>query len=128
VFRFGLIGYGAWGCHHAEAIAKAPRARLAAIACRTEATAETARRDFSGVPIHLGRLLSIGHELRLSAQWGRINAMIDEEEIGERSDSPGARRGSTDHGRARMKRARQREDSAGRIWSAIRSMVSRMAG
>jgi hypothetical protein len=57
-----------------------------------------------------------------------FKAMIDEGEIGERSDSAGARRGSTDHGRARMKRARQREDSAGRIWSAIRSMVSRMAG
>jgi predicted dehydrogenase len=59
------------------------RVRPAAIACRTEATAETARRDFSGVPIHLGRILSIGHELRLSAQWGRIKAMIDEGEIGD---------------------------------------------
>ena len=100
MFRFGLIGYGAWGCHHAEAIAKAPRARLAAIACRTEATAETARRDFSGVPIHLGRLLSIGHELRLSRAVGRTNAMIDAGEIGERSDSARARRGSTDDSRA----------------------------
>ena len=143
MIRFGLIGYGAWGRHHAEAIAKAPGARLAAIACRTEATAEAARRDFPDVPVHLdyrellarsdvdavdivlpndlhaevgvaalergkdvllekpmartaeecdallaaaarsGRVLSIGHELRLSAQWGRIKAMIDAGEIGE---------------------------------------------
>ena len=143
MIRFGLIGYGAWGRHHAEAVAKAPGALLAAIACRTEATAQAARRDFPDVPIHLdyrellarldvdavdivlpndlhaevgvaalergmdvllekpmartaeecdalmaaaarsGRILSIGHELRLSAQWGRIKAMIDAGEIGE---------------------------------------------
>src|SRR5262249_57976150 len=29
-----------------------------------------------------GRVLSIGHELRLSAQWGRIKAMIDTGDIG----------------------------------------------
>ena len=33
--RFGLIGYGAWGRHHAQAIAREPGARLTAIACRT---------------------------------------------------------------------------------------------
>ena len=37
--RFGLIGYGLWGRHHATAIRKAPGAVLAAIACRSEATA-----------------------------------------------------------------------------------------
>ena len=37
--RFGLIGYGLWGRHHAAAIAKAPGAELAAIACASEATA-----------------------------------------------------------------------------------------
>lgn len=143
MIRFGLIGYGAWGRHHAEAIVTAPGARLAAIACRTVATAELARRDFPDVPVHLdyrdllaqvdvdavdvvlpnylhaevgvaalehgkdvllekpmartaeecnaligaarrsGCVLSIGHELRLSAQWGRIKAMIDAGEIGE---------------------------------------------
>jgi len=143
LIRFGLVGYGAWGRHHAEAITNTPGARLAAIACRTEATAEAARRDFPGVPVHLdyrqllarpdvdavdivvpndlhaeigvaalergadvllekpmartaeecdaliaaasrsGGILSIGHELRLSAQWGRIKALIDEGEIGE---------------------------------------------
>jgi myo-inositol 2-dehydrogenase / D-chiro-inositol 1-dehydrogenase len=142
VLRFGLIGYGAWGRHHAAAIAAAPGAALVAIACRTEATAASARRDFPGVAIDLdyrallrrpdvdavsialpnhlhaevgvaalehgkdvllekpmartpaecdqliaagrraGRVLSIGHELRLSAQWGRIKAMIDAGDIG----------------------------------------------
>lgn len=143
MIRFGLIGYGAWGRRHAEAIAEAPRAALRAIACRTEATAAAARRRFPDVPVHLdyrellarpdidavdivvpndlhaqvgvaalehgkdvllekpmartaaecdaliaaarraGRVLSIGHELRLSAQWGRIKALIDAGEIGE---------------------------------------------
>lgn len=140
---FGLIGYGAWGRLHGEAIARAHGARLAAIACRTEATAAAARRDFPEVPVHLdyrevlarpeveavdivlpnhlhaevgvaaldqgkhvllekplacsveecdrliaaarrsGQVLSVGHELRLSAQWGRIKALIDAGEIGE---------------------------------------------
>ena len=140
--RFGLIGYGLWGRHHATAIASAPGATLAAIACASEATAATAARDFPStsvdigyrallarrdidavavvVPNHLhaevgvaaldagkdvllekpmattledcdrllaaartsGRVLSIGHELRLSAQYGRVKAMIDAGEIG----------------------------------------------
>ncbi len=33
--RFGLIGYGAWGSHHARAIAKTPGAELVAIAARS---------------------------------------------------------------------------------------------
>jgi myo-inositol 2-dehydrogenase / D-chiro-inositol 1-dehydrogenase len=141
--RFGLIGYGLWGRHHATAIRKAPGAVLAAIACRSEATAALARRDFPGVPVHLdyrellarpdvdvadvvvpnhlheeigvaaleqgkdvllekpmaataaqcdrllaaarrsGRILSIGHELRLSTQWGSVKAIIDAGDIGE---------------------------------------------
>lgn len=141
--RFGLIGYGLWGRHHATAIRKAPGAVLAAIACRSEATAAAARRDFPDVPVHLdyrdllaradvdvadvvvpnhlheeigvaaldrgkdvllekpmaataaqcdrllaaarrsGRVLSIGHELRLSTQWGTVKAIIDAGDIGE---------------------------------------------
>ncbi|HYF56662.1 MAG TPA: Gfo/Idh/MocA family oxidoreductase [Salinarimonas sp.] len=50
--RFGLIGYGAWGRHHAEAIAMAPGASLAAIACASEATAGAARADHPGVTVH----------------------------------------------------------------------------
>ena len=141
--RFGLIGYGAWGRQHAAAIEKVPDASVAAIACRTEASAAEARRDFPDtavyldyrrlldradidavdvvVPNHLhaeigvaslergkdvllekpmaltlaecdrlivaagesGRVLTIGHELRLSSQWGRVKALLDAGEIGE---------------------------------------------
>lgn len=140
--RFGLIGYGAWGRHHAEAIRKAPGAELAAVACASEATAAAARAEL-GVSVHrdyrallarpdvdavdivlpndlhaevgvaaldagkdvllekpmavtpaecdrliaaarrTGRVLSIGHELRLSPQWGGIKALIDAGELGE---------------------------------------------
>lgn len=140
---FGLIGYGLWGQHHAQAIREAPGARLAAIACGTEAGAARARLDWPEVPVsvghqallartdvdavavvvpnHLhaeigvaaleagkdvllekpmavtpeecdrllaaarrsGRVLTIGHELRLSAQWGRIKQMVDAGEIGD---------------------------------------------
>jgi len=141
--RFGLVGYGLWGRHHARAIAQAPGATLAAIACRTEATAAAARRDFPGVPVNLdyrevlarpdvdaidvvvpndlhgevgvaaleagkdvllekplaptlaacdrliaaarrtGRVLSVGHELRLSQQWGAVKTLIDAGDLGD---------------------------------------------
>jgi myo-inositol 2-dehydrogenase / D-chiro-inositol 1-dehydrogenase len=141
--RFGLIGYGAWGRHHAAAIAGTSGVSLAAIACASEATASAARADHPGVPVHLdyrallkdsaidavdvvapnhlhaeigcaalnagkdvllekpmattvedcdrllataaahGRVLSIGHELRLSGQWGAIKRLIEAGEIGE---------------------------------------------
>src|SRR5438034_1597456 len=140
--RFGLIGYGLWGRHHAAAIAKAPGAELAAIACASEATAAAARRDFASVPVDIGyarlleradldavvvsvpnhlhaevgvaalaagkdvllekpmattledcdrllaaaraggRILTVGHELRLSAQYGKVKALIGAGEIG----------------------------------------------
>lgn len=140
--RLGLVGYGLWGRHHARAIENAPGAALAAIACRTEDTAAAARRDWPGVPVHLGyreilervdidavdivvpndlhaeigvaaleagkdvllekplaptledcdrliaaarrsgRVLSVGHELRLSTQWGRVKALLDAGDIG----------------------------------------------
>lgn len=41
--RFGLIGFGAWGRCHADAIAKTQGAELAAIAARSEATCQAAR-------------------------------------------------------------------------------------
>ncbi len=140
--RFGLIGYGLWGRHHAAAIAAASGAALTAIACASEATAAAAARDFPEarverdyrallaredvdavavvVPNHLhgevgvaaleagkdvllekpmattledcdrlleaarrsGRILTIGHELRLSEQYGRVKTLIDEGAIG----------------------------------------------
>lgn len=145
--RFGLIGYGLWGRHHARAIVQAPGATLAAIACRTEATAAAAARDFPGVPVHrdyrellaqtdvgavdvvvpnalhaevgvaaleagkdvllekplaptladcdrliaaaarAGRILTVGHELRLSHQWGAIKTLIDAGDLGELSSA-----------------------------------------
>ncbi len=141
--RFGLIGFGAWGKFHAEAIRKAPGATLAAIACASDVTAEAARAAYPQakvhrewralladpdieavdivVPNHLhaeiavaaldagkdvllekpmagtiaecdriveavrrtGRVLTIGHEFRLSTQWGFIKRMVDAGDIGE---------------------------------------------
>jgi myo-inositol 2-dehydrogenase/D-chiro-inositol 1-dehydrogenase len=43
--RFGLIGYGAWGSHHARAITSVPAASLVAIAAHSEASCEKARAD-----------------------------------------------------------------------------------
>jgi myo-inositol 2-dehydrogenase/D-chiro-inositol 1-dehydrogenase len=45
MLRCGLIGYGAWGAHHARVIAANPEASLVAIAARSEATRERARQD-----------------------------------------------------------------------------------
>ena len=141
--RFGLIGFGAWGKLHAEAIRKAPGAELAAIACASEASAGAAREAYPQarvgwdwralvadpsleavdivVPNHLhaemaiaaldagkdvllekpmastiaeceqilaavrrtGRVLSVGHEFRISTQWGFIKRLIAAGEIGE---------------------------------------------
>lgn len=46
--RFGLIGYGAWGSHHARAIATTPGAELRALAVRSEARQEAARTAHPG--------------------------------------------------------------------------------
>jgi myo-inositol 2-dehydrogenase/D-chiro-inositol 1-dehydrogenase len=136
--RMGLVGYGAWGRHHARAIAGAPSGLLAAIAtsgsrARSDWPAATIFADWRGLvddpsieavvvaaPNHLhapialaalgagkhvllekpmaltaadcdalvaaarasGKVLTIGHELRLSTQWGRIGALIAEGAIG----------------------------------------------
>jgi myo-inositol 2-dehydrogenase/D-chiro-inositol 1-dehydrogenase len=143
--RIGLIGYGLWGKHHAEAIVNAPGAELAAIACASEQTAAVARTAFPNLPVCVGyrpllaqntqlglsavdivvpnhlhaeigiaaldagldvllekpmapsvaecdaliaaarrndRVLTIGHEFRLSGQWGGIKKVIAAGEIG----------------------------------------------
>lgn len=141
--RFGLIGYGLWGQHHAAAIVKAPGAKLAAIACGDGASAEAARAAHPDVPLcadyrellaredidavdvvvpnHLhcevgvaaleagkdvllekpmaltaaecdrlieaarrnDRVLTIGHEFRLSSQWGALKEIVGKGDIGD---------------------------------------------
>ncbi len=50
--RFGLIGCGAWGSHHARVIAKTRGAQLAAIAEHSEENRATARASHPAVPIY----------------------------------------------------------------------------
>ena len=49
--RFGLIGFGAWGSHHARAITESSRATLAGIAVRSEKSRAAAMEQHPGVPI-----------------------------------------------------------------------------
>ena len=51
-FRFGLIGYGAWGKYHARAIVKNANTRLTAIAARSEKTLAAARTDHPQAQVH----------------------------------------------------------------------------
>ncbi|MEL6109384.1 MAG: Gfo/Idh/MocA family oxidoreductase [Planctomycetota bacterium] len=44
--RYGLIGFGAWGKHHADAIEKASNADLLAVACHSEPTAAAAHKAY----------------------------------------------------------------------------------
>ena len=141
--RFGLIGYGLFGRHHARAIAGASGAKLAAIACQSRETADAAREDYPDTAVDLDyrallarrdidavdivvpndlheeigiaaleagkdvllekplaptlaacdrlieaarrteRVLSVGHELRLSEQWGAIKSVIDAGDLGD---------------------------------------------
>ena len=46
MLRFGLLGYGKWGRHHAAAITATPGLALTAIACATAETAAAARADY----------------------------------------------------------------------------------
>lgn len=49
--RFGLVGYGAWGKLHAEAIAKTAGAELVAIAARSQSTCDAAREAFPNAAV-----------------------------------------------------------------------------
>jgi myo-inositol 2-dehydrogenase/D-chiro-inositol 1-dehydrogenase len=49
--RFGLIGFGAWGSHHARAIAECPQAELAAIAVRSPDRQAEARTKHPGAEV-----------------------------------------------------------------------------
>jgi len=137
-----LIGYGAWGKHHARAICAAPGLTLAGVACGSDVSADAARRDLPSIrvyrdyrellrdpsieavdvvtPNHLhgevgvaaleagkdvllekpmavtvaecdrlvaaaersNRVLTVGHELRVSTQWAAIKSLLDAGEIG----------------------------------------------
>ena len=141
--RCGLIGYGAWGRHHARAISSVEGARLAAICARSPESAAQARADYPEAHLyadhremlarealdlcdvvlpsdlhfavardvlesgrHLllekpmaltledcsalvelararGRVLAIGHELRMSSLWGKVKELVDGGAIGE---------------------------------------------
>jgi myo-inositol 2-dehydrogenase/D-chiro-inositol 1-dehydrogenase len=50
--RFGLIGYGAWGSHHARALAKTAGAELVAVAARSAATCEKARAEHPSARVY----------------------------------------------------------------------------
>jgi myo-inositol 2-dehydrogenase / D-chiro-inositol 1-dehydrogenase len=141
--RVGLIGYGAWGRHHAQAITSVPEADLTAICVRSDDSAADARREYPRAtlftdyrellaradvelcaivlpsdlhydvcravlesgrhallekPMALsvehcrqldklararGRVLAIGHELRLSSLWGKVKELVDAGAIGD---------------------------------------------
>jgi myo-inositol 2-dehydrogenase/D-chiro-inositol 1-dehydrogenase len=141
--RVALIGYGAWGRHHARAIASIPEAELTAICTRSPENAAEAHTNHPEAAIyadyrellekedvdlcdivlpsdlhydvskavvdsgrHLllekpmtlslercrelielaqarGRVLAVGHELRLSSLWGRVKELVDAGAIGE---------------------------------------------
>ncbi len=141
--RFGLVGFGAWGQHHAQSIAAHPEAQLVAITAPSEASRAAAaqahptalifsdhRQMLAAVKLDIvdivtpshthraiataaleagcdlllekplaltiddcrvivrlararGRRLAVGHELRLSSQWGEIKRRIAAGEIGE---------------------------------------------
>lgn len=141
--RFGLVGFGAWGRHHAQSIVAHPDAQLAAIVAPSEASRSAAAKDFPPAAIfsdhremlaqmkldlvdvvtpshthgeiaiaaleagcHVllekpmaltiedcrtmvqraracGKHLAVGHEFRLSSQWGEIKRLIDSGVIGD---------------------------------------------
>ena len=140
--KFGLIGYGAWGSYHGEAIAVGEGTELAAIACKSEKTYQKAASDYPDAAVYRdygellkrddieavdivlptflharvgvealnagkhvllekpmaataeecdslleaakrnGKVLSVGHEFRLSTQWGKVKELVDQGKIG----------------------------------------------
>ncbi|MBP1716885.1 MAG: oxidoreductase domain protein [Deltaproteobacteria bacterium] len=49
--QFGLIGFGAWGSHHARAIVQTPGARLTAISDASEDNRRLAKKEFPAVDV-----------------------------------------------------------------------------
>lgn len=60
--RVGLIGYGAWGRHHARAIAAVPEARLTAICARSDESAAAAKTDHPDAAIYRDVPALLQHE------------------------------------------------------------------
>jgi myo-inositol 2-dehydrogenase / D-chiro-inositol 1-dehydrogenase len=52
--RFGLIGYGAWGAHHARGIEAAEQAELVAIAGHSPASCEKAQQNYPSAHVYAG--------------------------------------------------------------------------
>ena len=50
--RCALIGYGAWGAHHARVMSRTPEAQLVAIAARSAATQDRARQEYPGCEVY----------------------------------------------------------------------------
>jgi myo-inositol 2-dehydrogenase/D-chiro-inositol 1-dehydrogenase len=50
--RFGLVGFGAWGQHHANAITVTDGAELVAIAARSESSVEAAKKTYPGADVY----------------------------------------------------------------------------
>jgi myo-inositol 2-dehydrogenase/D-chiro-inositol 1-dehydrogenase len=50
--RFGLIGYGAWGSHHARAMQATQGVELVAIAARSDKTCNTARSEYPQAQVY----------------------------------------------------------------------------
>ena len=50
--RFGLIGFGAWGKHHADAISRTTGAELVAISARSEASLNAAREAYPDAAVY----------------------------------------------------------------------------
>jgi myo-inositol 2-dehydrogenase/D-chiro-inositol 1-dehydrogenase len=50
--RFGLVGFGAWGQHHANAITVTDGAELVAIAARSDASVEAAKKAYPAADVY----------------------------------------------------------------------------
>lgn len=64
MLRCALIGFGAWGTHHARVIARHPEAQLVAVAARSEATQAKARQEYPSCNV-----------------YGDYRAMLDKERL-----------------------------------------------
>jgi myo-inositol 2-dehydrogenase / D-chiro-inositol 1-dehydrogenase len=60
--RFGLIGYGAWGSHHARAITQTSGAELTAICSRSEASRAQAKADHPHARLYADYRELLAHE------------------------------------------------------------------